>query len=243
MQPDFEKTAAAMVRGTEKAIAAAVAPLLKRIDELERRPLPERGEKGERGETGVGVVDVLRNHEGVLVFTLSDGCIRELGNVNGKDGGRGEKGDQGGRGEKGEPGLNGERGEPGIQGERGLQGEKGERGDPGERGDRGEAGEKGERGPNGFSLKQFDTKISEDGRTVTLIFEDEEIAYEHEMRFSVPLYRGVWTECDYGPGDLVTWGGSLWHADKETSAKPDAPDSGWRLCVKKGRDGKDAKPA
>ena len=45
----------------------------------------------------------------------------------------------------------------------------------------------------------------------------------------------------YVRGDAVTWGGSLWIAQKETSAKPDSPESGFRLAVKKGRDGKDAK--
>ncbi len=57
--------------------------------------------------------------------------------------------------------------------------------------------------------------------------------------FSIPamVYRGVWREDDYQAGDCVTWGGSLWHCDKPTDAKPGNKDSGWTLCVKKGRDG------
>lgn len=61
-----------------------------------------------------------------------------------------------------------------------------------------------------------------------------------EWRLPVMRYRQVYQEGkDYDRGDTVTWGGSLWHCEGKTSAKPDAPDSGWRLAVKKGRDGKD----
>jgi hypothetical protein len=54
--------------------------------------------------------------------------------------------------------------------------------------------------------------------------------------------RGVWKEGEtYEAGSAVSFGGSLWLAQRSTSAKPDSPDSGFRLAVKKGRDGKDAK--
>jgi collagen type III alpha len=54
--------------------------------------------------------------------------------------------------------------------------------------------------------------------------------------------RGVYKAGEtYEPGDAVTWGGSLWIAQKQTDAKPDTPESGFRLAVKRGRDGKDAK--
>lgn len=63
-----------------------------------------------------------------------------------------------------------------------------------------------------------------------------------EFAFSVPtvLDRGVFKEgTPYETGDAVTFGGSLWIAQKDTVAKPDGPDTGWRLAVKKGRDGRD----
>jgi integrin beta 3 len=232
----FGEEMTAIVKGY---VDRATAPLEERIALLEARQ-PERGEKGERGDvgergaTGIGVAGAMIDRTGGLIITLSDGTTRELGSVVGPQGERGEKGDIGTPGEKG---LTGDRGEIG---ERGPAGEKGERGDPGPSGERGERGEKGERGKEGFSLMQFDTKISEDGRTLTLIFEDDEVGYEHEMRFAVPLYRGVWEPGEYEMGDMVTWGGSIWHAGKDTSDKPDAPDSGWKLAVKKGRDGKNA---
>jgi hypothetical protein len=68
------------------------------------------------------------------------------------------------------------------------------------------------------------------------------VAHSYELEFPVPIDRGVFKEGEpYVRGDVVTWGGSLWIAQKATSAKPDSPDSGFRLAVKRGRDGKDAK--
>lgn len=61
--------------------------------------------------------------------------------------------------------------------------------------------------------------------------------------FTMPalLDRGVYREATaYQRGDCVTWGGSMWIAQKDTDAKPGEGD-GWRLAVKRGRDGKDAK--
>jgi integrin beta 3 len=65
-----------------------------------------------------------------------------------------------------------------------------------------------------------------------------------EFTFHVPtvIDRGVYrADESYQRGDGVTWAGSFWIAQKDTSAKPDAPDGGWRLAVKRGRDGKDGK--
>lgn len=182
-------------------IAQATAPLLKRVEELEARPVPVDGKDGRDGTDGVngkdgaGIVDVMRNHEGVLVFTLSDGRIKEVGNVNGKDG------------------------------RDGVDGKDGEAGAPGK---------------DGFSLSDFDANVSDDGRTILLSFEQESERFEVEMKFPVPIYRGVFKEGEeYEAGDMATWGGSLWHCDEKTTDKPDVGP--WRLCVKKGRDGKDAK--
>jgi hypothetical protein len=56
----------------------------------------------------------------------------------------------------------------------------------------------------------------------------------------VPTDRGVWVEREFKQGAGVTWGGSFWIAQRDTAAKPDTPDSGWRLAVKRGRDGASA---
>lgn len=242
MQLDAKALAAATAEIVQKHVSQAVAPLLQRIETLERRPSPERGEKGERGETGpcgTGLAGAMIDRSGVLVLTLSNGETRELGQVVGKDGQRGPPG------ERGEPGPAGEKGGIGPQGEAGAHGERGEKGDigpAGEKGERGEAGPVGEKGKDGFSLEAFDVVAMEDGRTIELRFDGGDTRHTYELQFPVAIYRGVYTAGQtYQYGDMVTWGGSLWHAEKETSAKPDSPDGDWRLAVKKGRDGKDAK--
>lgn len=54
-------------------------------------------------------------------------------------------------------------------------------------------------------------------------------------------YQGIYDETQmYERGALVTYSGSLWHADEITNEKPGA-GKGWTLAVKKGRDGKDAR--
>lgn len=56
----------------------------------------------------------------------------------------------------------------------------------------------------------------------------------------VMLDRGVYRPgMDAKEGDCVSFGGSLWVAQRDTQDKPGTDDSGWRLAVKKGRDGKD----
>ncbi len=61
-----------------------------------------------------------------------------------------------------------------------------------------------------------------------------------EMKFAVPMmiYRGVWREGQFKQGDCVTWGGSLFHCNKDTAEKP-GTGKDWQLAVKRGADGKD----
>jgi hypothetical protein len=104
-------------------------------------------------------------------------------------------------------------------------------------------GKDGQPGRDGFSLEDFDV-IPVDERTVELKFAQNGTAHSYELVFPVPVYRGVFKEGEaYQRGDMVTWGGSVFYAEKETSAKPDSADSGFKLAVKRGRDGKDAKAA
>jgi hypothetical protein len=95
-------------------VAQATAPLIKRIEQLEARPIAEKGdrgepglpgEKGERGETGVGVAGALIDRSGVLILTLTDGTQRDLGPVVGKDGSDGQNGADGAPGEPGKDGF------------------------------------------------------------------------------------------------------------------------------------------
>jgi len=63
-----------------------------------------------------------------------------------------------------------------------------------------------------------------------------------EKSFDLPvmIYRDVYQPGrKYVPGDCVTFAGSLWHCFEETSDRPnEAGSAGWRLAVKRGRDGR-----
>lgn len=87
-------------------------------------------------------------------------------------------------------------------------------------------------------------------------FDDMEVVFDGERSFALEFARGDQVKSytfalpmmidrgvyragqAYQKGDCVTFGGSLWIAQANTEAKPDGADSGWRLGVKRGRDGK-----
>ena len=104
----------------------------------------------------------------------------------------------------------------------------------------GRDGENGKAGQT-FTLDDFDIVQGEDDRTFKFCFTNGNEMHSFEFAFPVVLDRGVWKEGTYQHGDAVTWAGSFWIAQRATDAKPDSPDSGWRLAVKRGRDGKDAR--
>lgn len=59
------------------------------------------------------------------------------------------------------------------------------------------------------------------------------------INMPVMQYKGVWKDGQGNAvGDVVTYGGSMWHCNKSTKEKPGA-SSDWQLCVKRGQDGKD----
>jgi hypothetical protein len=88
----------------------------------------------------------------------------------------------------------------------------------------------------GFDDLQFEY----DGeRSITFKVKSGDRIKAFDAKMPVIIDRGVWRERAYEPGDGVTWRGSFWIAQKETSAKPDEASADWRLAVKRGRDGKD----
>ncbi|MDX0487531.1 hypothetical protein GOL97_26125 [Sinorhizobium medicae] len=98
-------------------------------------------------------------------------------------------------------------------------------------------GRDGDPGKDGLGFDDLD--VSYDGeKTITLKFTQGERVKEFAFTMPVVIDRGVYRDgSEYKAGDGVTWGGSFWIAQKDTSAKPDAGDD-WRLSVKRGRDGK-----
>lgn len=206
-------------------IADTVAPLLKRIEELEARqpaaqdapPVeldvaevvkellatdgvkhivgmevaahmaenpPPAGEKGDPGQDGAGIADLLIDRDGNLTATFTDGRMKSLGVVVGKDGA------------------------PGAPGRDGAD----------------------------FS----DVSIDYDGeRTITIKGRGGEIV----KRVPIPLDRGYWSQGQsHEKGDVVTHNGVAFIAKRDTSAEPKTENSDdWRILARKGRDGKDGR--
>ncbi len=106
----------------------------------------------------------------------------------------------------------------------------------------GRDGEPGKPDHDGFALKGFEVELMEDGRTILMKFDDGgPFSYTRELGVPAMIYRGVYREGVYQKGDTVTFGGSLWHSNKDgNTEKPDTGSGAWTLAAKRGRDGKDA---
>lgn len=103
----------------------------------------------------------------------------------------------------------------------------------------------GERGWECIVNGIADIEISmEDFRNLTISIKKSNGEIE-EKNFSIPvvLDRGIYSsEKEYSVGDSVSFGGSSWIAQKNTSEKPGS-SSDWRLSVKKGAAGKGSREA
>lgn len=108
-------------------------------------------------------------------------------------------------------------------------------------GERGKDGLPGKDGRDGLGFD--DLEVEYDGeKTVTLKMQRGDVVKEANIVLPINIDRGIFKDGQsYTAGDSVTWGGSYWIAQRATGAKPDSADSGWRLAVKKGRDGKDGR--
>jgi hypothetical protein len=85
------------------------------------------------------------------------------------------------------------------------------------------------------SEQEFD-----DGRVIerTTIYTSGKV-WSRRVQSKALLYRGVFRRgAKYEQGDVVTSGGSAWHAQKQTDAEPGTAPDDWKLCVRKGQDGK-----
>lgn len=109
-------------------------------------------------------------------------------------------------------------------------------------GQNGERGADGKDGRDGFSLSDFDAELMEDGRTILLSFERGDQEFKVELGIPALIYRGVWKDGQqYERGDVVTFGGGMFHCNEDTGDKPETSKA-WTLAVKRGRDGKDGAP-
>lgn len=179
----------------------------------------------------------------------------------------GKDGLDGADGKAGAPGVNGKDGPAGMDGKDGVPGRDGINGKDGvglagavqskdghlvltltsgatvdvgliagRDGRDGEKGADGLNGRDGFGFDNLDLVEGDEG--IFLRFAQGDVTKD----FPLPIVfdRGVFREGErYLKGNGVTWGGSYWIAQKDAPGKPDTPDSGWRLAVKKGQNGKD----
>jgi integrin beta 3 len=129
---------------------------------------------------------------------------------------------------------------PGPQGEPGPVGRPGPQGAPGPEG-RSIQGEQGRPGRDGMQLEDFELEAKDGGRFLALVLKRGDTVVRREIRTDMMIERGIWTEGAYLKGDCVTYAGSMFVAECDTSDKPER-GKGWRLAIKRGRDGKDTRP-
>lgn len=93
------------------------------------------------------------------------------------------------------------------------------------------------------ALELEDLQLEHDGDgLVTLRFSRGDLVKEITLQLPRFTDRGVFREGeDYKKGDGVTWAGSYFIAQKDGPAGKPGESDGWRLAVKRGRDGKDGK--
>lgn len=89
---------------------------------------------------------------------------------------------------------------------------------------------------DGLGFEHMDEYLDEDGRTIVRRYQRGDEVKEFRHTFPVVVDRGTWKKGEFERGDGVTWGGSYWIAQRKTSQKPDTPNSGWRMAVKRGSD-------
>lgn len=111
----------------------------------------------------------------------------------------------------------------------------------------GQDGADGKDGKDGADGLGFDdlSAVQNDDRSLTIKASRGTFVKDiGTVRFPAQIQRGVYIEGkSYEQGDLVTWGGSQWHANEDTTTKPGEGLKAWTLVVKRGRDGKDGRDA
>lgn len=187
------------------------------------------------------VADEVDKATGPLLQRIADLEARDP--VAGPPGEKGEPGERGADGNAGRDGTDGKDGAGIIDGFVSREGHLIATLSDGTTRDFGEIigkdGAPGKDGRDGFGFDDMDACVLDDDRTIELSFRRGEEEKCFTFKWPTLIYRGVWQEgIAYQPGDVVTWGGSAHVAERETEGKPDTKDGGWRLAVKRGRDGK-----
>jgi integrin beta 3 len=139
----------------------------------------------------------------------------------------------------GKDGVNGKDGTSGVNGRDGKDGMDGKDGAVGIVGRDGANGKDGINGRDGFNLTDF--VLEYDGeRTLNHKFIHGDLVKVHSIKLPIVLDRGIFSDGrQYENGDGVSFGGSFWIAQTQTTNRPGEGNSDWRLAIKRGRDGRD----
>lgn len=265
-----------IVGAVKDHVASVLGPILRRLDELEKRQ-PLQGERGKDGADGRDGRDGADGKDGASV-TIDDVAPLIAAEVaksvsaipapkDGKDGIDGKDGRDGADGKDGRDGSDGLPGAKGADGRDGTDGKDGSNGRDGvgvagavidrtgnlvltltdgstrdlgvvigKDGQPGKDGKDGAPGRDGVGFDDLDLVETDEGVLLRFTRGDQVKSF----RLPIVVDRGVWREGQYRKGDGVTWAGSFWIAQEDTTEKPET-GKGWRLAVKKGRDGKDGK--
>jgi hypothetical protein len=129
-------------------------------------------------------------------------------------------------------------GRDGLPGVPGAPGEKGEKGMDGSDGNHGRDGAPGKDGADGLGFDTLDLKFTDTTGYVLEVTSGERVKC---WPVPIPWDAGVWRQGkQYPQGAGVTFKGNWWIAQATTFNRPsDTKD--WRLSVRRGEDGKDAK--
>lgn len=117
-------------------------------------------------------------------------------------------------------------------------------GPPGADGKDGKDGKHGTDGHDGFTADELSAVQDGERAVVFKMTRGNRVKEIGRLVSPVMIQRGVYVDGKvYAFGDVVTWGGSQWHANEDTTTKPGEGSKAWTLIVKRGRDGKDGRDA
>lgn len=165
------------------------------------------------------ITDAMVDRDGDLTLVFSNGTTKNVGKIVGRDG---VDGIHGRDGVDGAQGIAGERGPAGLDGRDGIDGKDGVDGA------NGLDGRNGVDGRDGFGFEDMNVELLDDGRTVNFKFVRGDDVKEFPIKFPVMLYqKGYQSDRVYYQGDVVSFGGSTYHADAEVVGEVPGVSPNW----------------
>ena len=220
-----------LVPAIQHYIDAVVAPLREKIlvQQAEIEALKAREpQPGRKASAWLTFID----RTGILVHTLSDGTVREVGVVVGRAGNDGdiaslremllvhESEIEASKAKEPQPGRDGLPGAPGP------------------------AGRDGAAGADGLGFDDLQLEFDGERRVTFKLINGERVKVLPTVVMPCQIYRGVYRpETSYERGDTVSFGGSIWCSKTDTCEKPGNGCKDWQLACKHGRDGRDGRSA